>query len=116
MINWLIEQQLVISLLLLTLITLEGKAMKSLGANVIYALWLLVPLLLITNNLPQDVISVDDKSIYRYIVEIGGESNTVNISFNWALVWLSGCLGILALGAFAQWKIYRLAHFESQQH
>jgi TonB family protein len=113
MTNWLIEQQLVISLLLLTLITLEAKAMKSLGPNVIYALWLLVPLLLITNNLPQDVISVDDKSIYRYIVEIGGESNTVNISFNWALVWLSGCLGILALGAFAQWKIYRLAHFES---
>jgi bla regulator protein BlaR1 len=65
MINWLIEQQVVISFLLLILITLEAKAMKDLGANVIYALWLLVPLLLIANNLPQNVISVDDKSIYR---------------------------------------------------
>jgi bla regulator protein BlaR1 len=115
MTNWLIEQQLVISFLLLTLITLEAKAMKGLGANVIYALWLLVPLLLIANNLPQDVISVDDKSIYRYIVEVGAETNTVNISLNWALLWLSGCIGILSLGAIAQWKIYRLVNLESRK-
>jgi len=56
MINWLIEQQIGISLLLLTLISLEAKALKNLGADLIYALWLLVPLLLIANNLPQDVI------------------------------------------------------------
>jgi bla regulator protein BlaR1 len=115
MTNWLIEQQLVISFLLLTLITLEAKAMKGLGAKVIYALWLLVPLLLIANNLPQDVISVDDKSIYRYIVEVGAEKNTVNISLNWALLWLSGCIGILSLGAIAQWKIYRLVNLESRK-
>ncbi|PKG97531.1 M56 family metallopeptidase [Paraglaciecola sp. MB-3u-78] len=113
--NWLIEQQIVISFLLLTLITLEAKAMKNLGAEVIYALWLLVPLLLIANNLPQDVITVDDKSIYRYIVEIGAATNTVNINFNWALLWLSGCLAILSLGAIAQWKIYRIAHFGSRK-
>ena len=82
MINWLIEQQIGISLLLLTLISLEAKALKNLGADLIYALWLLVPLLLIANNLPQDVISVDDKSIYRYIVEIGAETDTVSINLN----------------------------------
>jgi bla regulator protein BlaR1 len=75
----------------------------------------LVPLLLIANNLPQNVISVDDKSIYRYIVQIGAETNTININFNWALLWLSGLLIILSLGAFAQWKTYRLAHFESHK-
>jgi bla regulator protein BlaR1 len=115
MTNWLIEQQIVISFLLLTLITLEAKAMKNLGAEVIYALWLLVPLLLIANNLPQDVITVDDKSIYRYIVEIGAATNTVNISLNWTLIWLSGCLAILSLAAIAQWKIYRIAHFRSRK-
>ena len=115
MTNWLIEQQMVISFLLLTLITLEAKAMKNLGADVIYALWLLVPLILIANNLPQDVITVDDKSIYRYIVEIGAATNTVNSDFHWALLWLSGCLTILSLGAFAQWKIYRIAHFGSRK-
>jgi bla regulator protein BlaR1 len=115
MTNWLIEQQLVISFLLLTLITLEAKAMKGLGANVIYALWLLVPLLLIANNLPQDVISVDEKSIYRYIVKVGAETKTINISLNWALLWLSGCIGILSLGAIAQWKIYRLVNLESRK-
>lgn len=115
MTNWLIEQQLVISCLLLTLITLEAKAIKGLGANVIYALWLLVPLLLIANNLPQNVISVDDKSIYRYIVEIGAETTTVNISLNWALIWLSGCIGILFLGAIAQWKVDRIVHLASRK-
>jgi bla regulator protein BlaR1 len=115
MTNWLIEQQIVISFLLLTLITLEAKAMKNLGAEVIYALWLLVPLLLIANNLPQDVITVDDKSIYRYIVEIGAATNTVNIGLNWTLIWLSGCLAILSLAAIAQWKIYRIAHFRSRK-
>ena len=115
MTNWLVEQQLVISFLLLTLIILEEKAIKNLGAKVIYALWLLVPLLLIANNLPQDVISIDDRSIYRYIVEIDAETNTVIINLNWALSWLFGFLGILFLGAFAQWKIYRLAHFESNK-
>ena len=115
MTNWLIEQQVVISFLLLILITLEAKAMNKLGANVVYALWLLVPLLLITNNLPQNVISVDDTSIYRYIVQIGAQTNTINTNLNWALFWLSGCLIILSLGAFAQWKIYRLAHFESRK-
>ena len=91
MTNWLIEQQVVISFLLLILITLEAKAMNKLGANVVYALWLLVPLLLITNNLPQNVISVDDTSIYRYIVQIGAQTNTINTNLNWALFWLSGC-------------------------
>jgi bla regulator protein BlaR1 len=115
MTNWLIEQQIVISFLLFTLITLEAKAMKNLGAEVIYALWLLVPLLLIANNLPQDVITVDDKSIYRYIVEIGATTNTVNIGLNWALIWFSGCLAILSIAAIAQWKIYRIAHFGSRK-
>ena len=115
MTNWLVDQQLVISFLLLTLIILEAKAIKNLGAKAIYALWLLVPLLLIANNLPKDVISIDDKSIYRYIVKIGAETNTVNINFKWALSWLSGFLGILFLGTFAQWKIYRLVHSESRK-
>jgi len=115
MTNWLVEQQIVISLLLLILIALEAKAIKSLGANVVYALWLLVPLLLIANNLPQDVISVDDKSIYRYIVEIGAETNAVDLNLNWDLLWLCGCFAILSLGAFAQWKIYCLTHLESRK-
>tara|TARA_R110002153_G_scaffold5044_3_gene23506 strand:- start:11100 stop:12335 length:1236 start_codon:yes stop_codon:yes gene_type:complete len=115
MINWLVEQQMAISLLLLILITLEGKAIKSLGANVIYALWLLVPLLLIANNLPQNVIAVDDKSIYRYVVEIGAATKIVNTSLSWSLLWFCGTLSILSLGAFAQWKIYRLTQFGSKK-
>jgi TonB family protein len=115
MINWLVEQQIVISILLITLIALEGKAIKSLGANVVYSLWMLVPLLLIANNLPQDVISIDDNSIYRYIVTIEATTNTVNSNLRWDLLWLCGSSLILTLGAFAQWKIYRLTYLESHK-
>lgn len=115
MINWLLEQQIVISCLLLSLIALEAKAIKHLGANAMYALWLLIPLLLIANNLPQDVISIDDKSIYRYIVEMDAAKNTVEISINWDLLWLSGSLVILSLGTFAQWNMYRLVRVGSHK-
>lgn len=115
MINWLIEQQIIISFLLLTLIFLEKKAMKNLGPNVIYTLWILVPLLLIANNLPQDVIAINDKSIYRYVIEIGAATDTITTNVNWALLWFSGCLGILFLGAITQWKMHRLTHLGAQK-
>lgn len=113
MTNWLFEQQIFISLLLFTLIILEGKAIKSLGANVVYSLWILVPLILVANNLPQDVISVDDKSIYRYIVSIDTATPAVSSSVSLDFLWLCGFSLILSLGAFSQWKMSRLSHFES---
>lgn len=113
MTNWLFEQQIIISLLLFTLIILEGKAIKSLGANVVYSLWILVPLILVANNLPQDVISVDDKSIYRYIVSIDTATSAVNSSVSLDFLWLCGFSLILSLGAFSQWKMSRLSHLES---
>lgn len=113
MTNWLFEQQIIISLLLFTLIILEGKAIKSLGANVVYSLWILVPLILVANNLPQDVISVDDKSIYRYIISIDTATTTVNSSVSLDFLWLCGFSLILSLGAFSQWKMSRLSHLES---
>ncbi|MBU3001939.1 M56 family metallopeptidase [Paraglaciecola arctica] len=115
MTNWLLEQQMAISLLLLILITLERKAIKSLGANVIYALWLLVPLLLIVNNLPQDVILMDDQSIYRHIVSIGANTTPQNLSFSWGLIWGLGSLSILTFAAFSQWKITCLTRYNSHK-
>jgi TonB family protein len=108
MTNWLIEQQITISFLLLVLIGIESKGIKNLGADLVYALWFLVPMLLIANNLPQDVISVDDQSIYRYIVEMGAAKTAADFSINWDLLWLCGCSSILSLGAFSQMQIYRL--------
>lgn len=109
MINWLIEQQLVLSFLLLVLIGIEAKGIKSLGAKLVYLLWLLVPCLLIANNLPQDVISVSDQSIYSYIVKVGATNNVNDISVNWNIFWFCGCLTILLLGAYSQWQIHHLS-------
>ncbi|MEP1446374.1 MAG: M56 family metallopeptidase [Paraglaciecola sp.] len=115
MTNWLIEQQMAISVLLLILITLETKAIKSLGANVIYALWLLVPLLLVVNNLPQNVISIDDQSVYRHVVSIGADSSPLDLNLSWGYVWALGSLSILVFAAFAQWKITCLTRYNSHK-
>lgn len=114
MLNWLLEQQWLISLVLVTLITLEAKAIKSLGASTVYGLWWLVPLAIIVNNLPQNVIYVDDRSVYRYIVELNNTEALTQLSVNWTLLWLIGCIVIISLSALAQWKIHRLVRYESK--
>ncbi len=108
MINWLIEQQLVLSLVLLALLILEAKALDKLGAKLIYSLWWLIPLFLIANNLPNNMIAVTDNSIYRHVVALGAKSPSVAFNLNWAWLWIVGCSGILALGILAQYKITQL--------
>ena len=115
MINWLIEQQLVLSLVLLSLLLLEAKALPRLGAKAIYCMWWLLPLVLIANNLPQNVIAVENNSLYRYVVALGAQSQSLQFHVNWAWVWILGCSGILALGVMAQFKINRLSRDGSRQ-
>ena len=114
MINWLFEQQIVISFVLLTLIVLEAKAIKRLGASSLYLLWLLLPLSLAANNLPQGLVFIDDQSIYRHLVQIGASNNTVGLSFNWLWVWFAGTLIVLLKAVFTQWNIFRLTQTGSK--
>ncbi|MGS2721280.1 TonB family protein [Paraglaciecola aestuariivivens] len=114
MINWLIEQQLPISLLLLVLIGLEAKGIKKLGANIVYALWLLVPLLLIATNLPQNVIAVSDQSIYSYLVKVNSVNQVNEFSINWDMLWIAGCLAILTIATVTQWQIHRISKLGEQ--
>ncbi|MEP0357079.1 M56 family metallopeptidase [Paraglaciecola sp.] len=113
MINWLWEQQAVICFTLLLLIIAEAKAIKTLGANTVYSLWLILPLCLIANNLPQDIVAIDDNSMYRYLVELDGTNTKVNLDVNWAWIWAIGMSIILCLGGISQWKIQRLPKTKS---
>lgn len=116
MINWLLEQQLVFSLLLLFMITIETKGIHKLGSTTVYALWILVPLGLIANSLPQDVITVSDTSIYRHIVNL--DTATVDQTFNisWAWLWALGCSVILYIAGLSQLKIHQLPRNPTQIH
>ena len=51
--NWLLEQQLLISLLILSLLVLERYSLKWLNANFVYKLWLMLPITLLLANMPE---------------------------------------------------------------
>ncbi|MEP0174165.1 MAG: M56 family metallopeptidase [Paraglaciecola sp.] len=108
MINWLWEQQLVLSLVMLLLIVLEAKAIHTLGPKTVYALWSMLPLCLIANNLPNDLVSINQTSMYHYLVTFNSNDNAVNVSVNWQWVWLAGAVYILAGAARSQYKLMQL--------
>lgn len=105
MTNWLIEQQIILSLVLLSLIIIEAKAVNILGAKLIYGLWCLVPLVLIANSLPQNLVEINSSGVYRYIVAAEQWNKAGNVSVNWFAVWALGCFIILSLATYAQFKI-----------
>ncbi|RVU35690.1 hypothetical protein EOE67_12755 [Rheinheimera riviphila] len=51
MINWIFAQQLPLSMLLLVLLLGHQKLLQTLGARTLYALWLSVPLWLLSSTL-----------------------------------------------------------------
>jgi TonB family protein len=71
-------------------------------------------MLLIVNSLPQDVFSIDGQSAYRYIVEFGAINQSVSENLSWTLIWAVGCLAILSLGVFAQWKVMALGQYNNE--
>ncbi|MFT2091232.1 M56 family metallopeptidase [Paraglaciecola sp. 2405UD69-4] len=109
MINWLLEQQLVFSAVVLLLIWIESKGISKLGANTVYALWFLIPMSLIASNLPQDIITISDTSIYKHLVTVNNTVvNAPNLDINWVWLWVLGAASILLLAGLSQWKITQL--------
>ena len=68
MIDWLIQQQYALSLVLLALIVMEQFFTRKLGISMAYKLWALVPITLLLNNLPQRAVPIAVESYSRFIV------------------------------------------------
>ena len=101
MIDWLFSQQVVFSGAILLMLLLERTMIRSLSARLTYLLWLLLPLVLIVNNLPSDLKPQTSFEIPSYVVQLSANSDE---SFNYhfsALLWLFGCIGTALLCAFA---------------
>ncbi|MDP5030609.1 M56 family metallopeptidase [Paraglaciecola sp.] len=107
MINWLISQQLVLSLALLLLLVAEKKALKKLSANHVYALWWLVPLILLANNLPQDLLNLDNPVLYQYAVKVSTSHYTAGNMLSFKLVWWLGVFCVLSIACIAQKQIHQ---------
>ena len=95
--NWLLEQQLLISLLILSLLVLERYSLKWLNANFVYKLWLMLPITLLLANMPEHFKPLPNNVISTMLISPKqGFSTTISIS--WVLVY-SAILSILVLTA-----------------
>ncbi|MBB1311352.1 TonB family protein [Pseudoalteromonas sp. SR41-8] len=95
--NWLLEQQLLISLLILSLLVLERYSLKWLNANFVYKLWLMLPITLLLANMPEHFKPLPNNVISTMLISPKqGFSTTISIS--WVLVY-SAIFSILALTA-----------------
>ncbi|MBB1416117.1 TonB family protein [Pseudoalteromonas sp. SG44-1] len=95
--NWLLEQQLLISLLILSLLVLERYSLKWLNANFVYKLWLMLPITLLLANMPEHFKPLPNNVISTMLISPKqGFSTTISIS--WVLVY-SAIFSVLALTA-----------------
>ncbi|WP_257325234.1 M56 family metallopeptidase [Pseudoalteromonas rhizosphaerae] len=95
--NWLLEQQLLISLLILSLLVLERYSLKWLNANFVYKLWLMLPITLLLANMPEHFKPLPNNVISTMLISPKqGFSTTISIS--WVLIY-SAIFSILALTA-----------------
>ena len=105
MIEWLVQQQGPLCLVLLILVGLEHFLTPRLGARFTYGLWLLVPCTMLLNNLPRQIIAVPSNSFSRYIV---GASPPAELTNSQVLLMIWGT-GVLALSLFFLLQYGRLS-------
>jgi bla regulator protein BlaR1 len=105
MTNWILAQQLVLSLSLLLLLIAEKKGLKILGAKGLYSLWLLAPLMLIANNLPRDLLSIDNTVIYQSLVKVNQQTYEAGGLLSWQIIWALGAISVVVIALRAQWQI-----------
>jgi TonB family protein len=82
MIEWIISQQTMLTVVLALLILCERFLTTQLGTTFVYKAWLLLPAALLMNNIPIDLVSIPTNSISRYLVGInpsvsGGQFNVL---------------------------------------
>ncbi|MDP4984678.1 M56 family metallopeptidase [Pseudoalteromonas tunicata] len=101
MIDWIFSQQVVLSGAILLMLLLERTMIRQLSARLTYLLWLLLPLVLLANNLPSALKPQTTFEIPSYVVQLSANSDE---SFNYhfsVLLWLFGCIGSGLLCVFA---------------
>ncbi|NVK55810.1 MAG: M56 family metallopeptidase [Alteromonadaceae bacterium] len=96
MIEWLIEQQIVLSVTLLLLIALEHLSTAKIGVRLMYRLWAILPIVLVLNNLPSSFTSIATNSFTRYVVGLT-PNVVVADSLPLLLLWWAGVAAIFAV-------------------
>jgi bla regulator protein BlaR1 len=106
MASWILTQQWLISLVLICLLFNEYKASTYLGGRVSYFMWLLIPLCLIINNLPQEVFVNNNPQIAHYLVSFNEQANIVSQAMSWQVIWSFGAAIVLSLSIYSTIKLH----------
>lgn len=104
MIDWLVQQQGVLSIALILMMLCEKCLSEKLNAKLAYQLWFLIPLTLIANNLPRTNLSFVSESFTRYLVDVGSETEvrTLNELF---ILWVVGVVSIVVYMGYHYFKL-----------
>jgi bla regulator protein blaR1 len=105
MANWVLTQQFELSLCVLVLLLLTHKASAHLKPSTLYALWCLPLLVVITNNLPQDILPRGASDIALYVVGVKTQSVLIAKQVSWHIVWFWGAVSVLLLAAYGQLSV-----------
>ena len=105
MIDWLIEQQLVLSSLLIVLIFCETKLLPALGAKFCYGLYAAIPVALVLANMPEILKPELAPQISRYLVAINNNSLAIDNGTIWLAAWCVGCFIVIASSTFSHLQL-----------
>ncbi|WNC68781.1 M56 family metallopeptidase [Thalassotalea nanhaiensis] len=105
MIDWLIEQQLVLSSLLIVLIFCETKLLPALGAKFCYGLYAAIPVALVLANMPEILKPELAPQISRYLVAINNNNVAIDNSVIWLTAWCVGCFIVIASSTFSHLQL-----------
>ncbi|MCQ8891281.1 M56 family metallopeptidase [Pseudoalteromonas carrageenovora] len=92
--NWLIEQQLLLSILFCGFIFLERFGLKILGARFVYKLAWLLPAALVIANLPNAIKPLQNSNISHYLIT-PNQPFTHEMGISWALMYVLITAGLL---------------------
>jgi TonB family protein len=92
--NWLIEQQLLLSILFCGFILLERFGLKTLGARFVYKLAWLMPAALVIANLPNAIKPLQNSNISHYLIT-PNQPFTHEMGISWALIYVLITAGLL---------------------
>ena len=92
--NWLIEQQLLLSILFCGFILLERFGLNALGSRFVYKLAWLLPAALVIANLPNAIKPLQNSNISHYLIT-PNQSFTNEVGISWALMYVLITAGLL---------------------
>ncbi|KAA1160820.1 M56 family metallopeptidase [Pseudoalteromonas fuliginea] len=92
--NWLIEQQLLLSILFCGFILLERFGLKALGSRFVYKLAWLLPAALVIANLPNAIKPLQNSNISHHLIT-PNQPFTNEVGISWALMYALITAGLL---------------------